>query len=79
MKTFRLIVHYGLLLIIILYVLTGLGITRYQIIGPLTFGWLTKPLSFKIHDGLLIPMIIFLLLHLYITMKKYFSRFRSAK
>ena len=50
-----------------LYIITGLGITQYQTIEKLTFGILTKALSFKIHDNLLIPFLIFLFLHIFLA------------
>jgi len=53
------------LLVIVLYVITGYGITRYQIVEKLTLGLLSKPLSFKIHQTLIYPLVIFLFIHLY--------------
>jgi hypothetical protein len=35
-----------------------------------TFGLLTKPLAFKVHDNLLIPFIVLLGLHIYQQIKK---------
>ena len=59
------VVHWLLLAVIVLYLLTGFGITQYRVVEHLTFGLLTKPLAFKIHDNLLIPFIILLGLHIY--------------
>ncbi len=47
-----------------MYIITGLGISYYRIIEALTFGLLTKALSFKIHSYLLIPFLILLALHI---------------
>lgn len=58
---------YLALLTVLLYILTGYGITQYQIIEKLTFGILSKAWSFKIHMWLIWPLIIFLLVHLYFT------------
>ena len=46
----RQIVHWLLLAVIVLYLLTGFGITQYRVIEHLTFGLLSKALAFQIHD-----------------------------
>jgi hypothetical protein len=62
-KTFKAAVHWSLLVLTVLYLVTGLGITQYRIIEAVTLGLLTKNLAFRIHDGLLIPFIALLCLH----------------
>jgi thiosulfate reductase cytochrome b subunit len=52
-----------LLILTIIYLISGLGITQYQIIEPLTFGVLTRNLAFKIHDFLLAPFAVLLFVH----------------
>ena len=52
-----------LLILTIIYLISGLGITQYQIIEPLTFGVLTRNLAFKIHDFLLVPFVVLLFVH----------------
>jgi dolichol kinase len=61
----RQVVHWLLLVVIVLYILTGFGITSYRVVEHLTFGLLTKPLAFKIHDNLIIPFIVLIVLHIY--------------
>jgi thiosulfate reductase cytochrome b subunit len=51
----------------ILLVLTGLGITRYEVITPLTLGLLDKALSYKIHVLLWGPFLILVVLHVYLN------------
>ena len=58
---------YFLILTVILYIITGYGITQYQAIEKLTFGMLNKALSFKVHMWLIYPFVIFLFLHLYFS------------
>lgn len=53
-----------LAIVLVLYGATGFGITEFRVVETLTFGLLTKNLSFKIHDSLAIPFIILLLLHI---------------
>jgi len=66
-KLVRKIIHWGLLAIIIIFIITGLGVARYRII---TLGLLTKPISFQVHTYLIFPLIIFLYLHILLTWKR---------
>jgi cytochrome b subunit of formate dehydrogenase len=66
----RRLVHWLLLAVIALYLITGFGITEYRVVEHVTFGLLTKPLAFKVHDNLLIPFIVLLGLHIYQQIKK---------
>ena len=70
------LVAYLSLVTIILFIISGLGITQFKIMGLLTFGLLTKSLSFKIHSYLIYPLIIFVLLHLYYSYNL-FNRFKK--
>ena len=62
-RLFERIIQWALLGVTILYVLTGLGITEFRTIEAATFGLLSKNLSFAIHDNLLIPFIVLLVVH----------------
>jgi thiosulfate reductase cytochrome b subunit len=64
------ITQYLLFLITIVFLITGLGITHYQVIGQITIGALTKPLSYQIHTTLTIPFIVLLILHILFSMLK---------
>lgn len=57
------VIHALLLMVIILFVLTGFGITNYQIIEPATFGVLSKLTSYQLHLNLPIPFLILLGAH----------------
>lgn len=59
------IVHWSLLAVILVYAISGFGITEFRVVESLTFGLLAKPLAFKIHNNLLIPLVILLILHIY--------------
>ena len=52
----RAAIRYLLLVLTLIYLISGLGITQYQIIEPLTLGLLTRNLAFRIHDFLLVPL-----------------------
>jgi cytochrome b subunit of formate dehydrogenase len=63
-RLFERIIQWALLIVTFIYILTGLGITYFRIIEAATFGLLSKNLSFAIHDNLLIPFIVLLVLHI---------------
>lgn len=57
------IVRWLLLTVVLLYLASGLGITEFRTVEPLTFGLLTKAVGFRLHDALLVPFIALLALH----------------
>ena len=59
------IVRWSLLALVVLYFVTGFGITEFRTVETLTFGLLTKSLSFQLHNILWIPFLILLILHIY--------------
>ena len=64
MEIIKRIIHWSLFVVVIVYVITGLGITEYRIVESLTFGLLTKSLAFTIHDNILIPFLVLLTSHI---------------
>jgi thiosulfate reductase cytochrome b subunit len=71
------VIPWLLLALLALYIVTGLGITQYRIIEKITFGGLSKNLSFRIHDNLLYPFLALLIVHIvlrYALRKKINSR-----
>lgn len=65
------IIHWLLLIAVVLYLVTGFGITQFRTVETITFGLLTKSLSFKIHDNLLIPFVTLLGLHIFLSYLKF--------
>ncbi|VVB74460.1 Uncharacterised protein [Candidatus Tiddalikarchaeum anstoanum] len=65
MVDYKRIIHYSLLALTITYLITGLIVTEYRIVEPLTFGLLSKAVSMQIHEGLIYLFIPVLFLHLY--------------
>ena len=57
-------IHWLLTAVVIVYLITGFGITQYKTVESVTFGLLTKNLAHRIHTGLEIPFIILLILHI---------------
>ena len=53
-----------LLVLLAAYMITGLGITEARTVEMITFGILSKPVAFQVHSNLLLPFIVFLLLHI---------------
>jgi cytochrome b subunit of formate dehydrogenase len=57
------VIHWLLVIILLIYLITGLDIAYYQVMQVVTFGLLSKATATKIHDALLIPFVVLLLLH----------------
>jgi thiosulfate reductase cytochrome b subunit len=73
MNTFKVIktlTHALLTGVILIFIITGFGISNYQIIESLTGGMLSKLASFQIHSNLIVPLIILLILHIAFTVGK---------
>ena len=62
-RLLRKVVRWSLLVLVLMYVLTGYGITEFRTVESITFGLLTKPLSFVIHHYLIYPMAGLLTVH----------------
>lgn len=68
------IIYWLLTVVVIVYLITGFGITEYRIVETLTFGLLTKSLAHRIHIDIAIPFIILLILHIWLLpLLKYFK------
>lgn len=67
-KFIKEIVQYTLLATCIAYIISGYGMTKPNIIGPLTFGLINHNIAYSIHNNLLAPFLITLILHMYLTM-----------
>jgi cytochrome b subunit of formate dehydrogenase len=57
------LIHWLMAIVLLVYLVTGLAIGYYQEMQVVTFGLLSKLLATKIHDALLVPFVILLLLH----------------
>jgi cytochrome b561 len=57
------IMNWLLLVVTMIYLATGLGISQFRIVEFVTFELLSKNLAFRIHDSLLIPFLLLLVLH----------------
>jgi cytochrome b subunit of formate dehydrogenase len=66
----RRVVHWLLVAVIVLYLITGFGITEFRVVQHATLGLLSKNVAFYIHNALLIPFIVLLILHIYQGAKK---------
>lgn len=61
-------IHWLLTLLIIVYLVTGFGITEYRIVESVTFGLLSKIAAFKLHMSLEVPLAVLLILHMYLSL-----------
>lgn len=72
-KTLKIIkrtVHWLLAGGLIIYIVTGFGITEWQTVEPWTLGLLGKAESQKIHNAIEIPFVALLAVHLYLSLIK---------
>lgn len=77
MRTIRIVqtlVHTLLTVVIVLFIITGFGISNYQIVTSLTGNTLSKITSYQLHTTLIIPFIVLLIAHIAFTMGKKFKK-----
>ncbi|TKJ43766.1 hypothetical protein CEE35_08470 [Candidatus Aerophobetes bacterium Ae_b3b] len=60
----RKVIGWSLFVLMVLFIITGFGITQFRTVERITLGLLGKALSFKVHLKLWIPLIILLSLHI---------------
>ena len=61
------VIHWLLVIVLLIYLVTGLDIAYYQVMQIVTFGLLSKLAATKIHDALLLPFVILLVLHVVVV------------
>jgi hypothetical protein len=66
MAQIRKIISWFLLFVVALYIITGYGITQYQLVERITFGVLDKARSFQLHNLLIYPFVPLLIYHIWI-------------
>jgi hypothetical protein len=64
LRVLKSIVHWLLLVVAVLYFLSGYGITQFRVVSAITFGVINKAVAFKIHDYLWIPFVVLLIAHI---------------
>jgi cytochrome b subunit of formate dehydrogenase len=57
-------IHWLMVIVLLIYLITGLDIAYYQVMQAVTFGLLSKATATKIHEALLLPFVILLLFHI---------------
>jgi cytochrome b subunit of formate dehydrogenase len=68
MKKARLITHWLLLAVSLLFLVSGFGISQFRTVEALTGGLFGKALAFKMHEALWIPFVVLLVLHIYFSL-----------
>ncbi len=65
-------VHWLLMTVVALFIVTGFGVSEFRTVERLTLGLLTKQLAraFKIHFELRLPLVVLLMLHVYLVLSK---------
>jgi type IV secretory pathway TrbL component len=61
---FRMLVRWLLFVGVLLYILSGYGISESRAVESLTLGLITKQVAFSIHDNLIIPFALLMFLHI---------------
>lgn len=62
-----------------LFVVSGIGITEYNLMNFITLGLLTKDRSYLIHNILLYPFTALLFLHIYYKMAPRINRIKGKQ
>ena len=72
----RSVVHWSLTAVIVVYIITGFGITEFRTVEAWTLGLITKNLSFIVHNILTVPFLVLLITHisLVLTLKRRAAR-----
>ena len=68
LKILRKSVHWLLAAGLVIYIVTGFGITEWQTVEPWTLGLLGKAESQKIHNAIEIPFLSLLFIHIYLSL-----------
>lgn len=63
----RAVVHWSLAVVTVLVVMSGLGITEFRIVEPMTFGLLDRATAFRMHFALWLPFVVLLIAHVVLT------------
>ncbi len=63
----RKLVHWSLLVLAVVVIVSGLGITESRLVEAATFGLLHKAHAFKMHLALWIPFVLLLIVHVLLT------------
>lgn len=63
-RLFRSLVRWFLFVTVLLFVLSGYGISEPKTVESLTFGLITKSVAFSIHNNLIIPFALLMFLHI---------------
>ncbi len=57
------------MVVTVLVVMSGLGITEFRIIEPVTFGLLDRATAFRMHFALWLPFVALLIAHTVLTVR----------
>ncbi len=76
-RTVARLVHWLLLVLALLTVVSGLGITEFRVVEALTFGVFNKAVAFQLHLWIWIPFLVFLAAHLLLTVHQGRGRRKS--
>ena len=69
MRLVKRMVRWFLAVAIVVFIVSGIGITEFRTVEALTFGLVPKVLSFEVHThpGLALSLLVLLILHTYLA------------
>ena len=73
-RFFSSLVRWLLFFTILLYALSGYGISNPSTVESMTFGLITKSVAFSIHNNLIIPFALLMFLHILPFFTRWFRR-----
>ena len=74
MRLVKRVIQSLLLIVTMVYMISGFGITEFRVVESITFGLFTKKLAFEIHDYLWIPFLVLLVLHIFLPLARKWLR-----
>jgi hypothetical protein len=73
-RFFRSLVRWFLFAAVLLYIVSGYGISNPGTVESLTFGLITKSVAFTIHNNIFIPFVLLMFLHILPFFIRWFHR-----
>lgn len=67
-KIIKKMLHWIMVAYILIYMVTGFGITNFQTVEPLTLGVMGKATAMQLHNNMEIPFLALIAVHVYVSL-----------
>jgi cytochrome b561 len=67
-KLIKRIIHWTMVAYIVVYVVSGFGITNFQTMESLTLGLMGKATAMQLHNNMELPFLVLILAHVYVSL-----------